>query len=77
MPSRRRMQRQRRYPLSQAPDSWLRLLIKFYKPTEAVLFHFALPAVQSRSPGTGFHRRQEFIKAVRPLGCNVCDALHL
>ena len=45
-------------PLSfdQAPDTWLRLLIEFYKPTEAVLFHFAQPCAQSRSLGTGIHQ---------------------
>ena len=62
-------------PLSfdQAPDSWLRLLIKFYKPTEAVLFHFALPLCRDGPQAPGF-TVGEFIKALRPLGCNVCDA---
>ena len=62
-------------PLSfdQPPDSWLRLLIKFYKPTEAVLFHFALLLCRADPQALGFNVG-EFIKAVRPLGCNVCDA---
>ena len=59
-------------PLSfdQPPDSWLRQLIKFCTKTEAVLFHFALRVCRTSSLAQGF-TRQEFIKTVRPLGCNI------
>ena len=56
----------------QAPDSWLRLLIKFYKSTEAVLFNFALPLRGAGLQASGF-TVSEFIKALRPLGCNFSD----
>ena len=59
-------------PLSfdQAPDSWLRLLIKFYKPTEAVLFHYVPRALKSGSLPEQFTRR-ELINALPALGCGV------
>ena len=53
-----------------APDSWLRTLIKFYKPTEAVLLHYALRLRASGALAEGF-TRDEFITAARPLGCNM------
>ncbi|MCY3780011.1 MAG: toprim domain-containing protein [Chloroflexi bacterium] len=59
-------------PLSfeQAPDSWLRLLTKFHKPTEAPLFLYALRFCQS-GPLAGGFTRDEFIHGARPLGCNL------
>ena len=61
-----------RVPLAfdQTPDSWMRLLIEFYKPTEAVLLHYALRLCRSGLLAEGF-TRDEFIKAARPLGCNL------
>ncbi|MCY3781781.1 MAG: toprim domain-containing protein [Chloroflexi bacterium] len=53
-----------------APDSWLRTLINFYEPTEAVLFHYALRLCRSGPLAEGF-TRDEFIMAARPLGCNL------
>ena len=53
-----------------APDSWLRTLIKFYKPTEAALFHYALRFCQSGPLAQGF-TRDEFVQGARPLGCNM------
>ena len=61
-------------PLSfeQAPDSWLRLLNKFYKPTVALLFLYILRARKAGLLIPDF-TRGECIKAVRELGCNVSD----
>ena len=61
-------------PLSfeNAPDTWLGLLIKFYKPIDAVLFFFAL-RICSAGPLAQCFTRREFIKAVRALGCNVSE----
>ena len=56
----------------QAPDSWLRLLNKFFTPADATLFHFALPLCNKGPLATGFTVR-EFIQALRPLACNVND----
>ena len=56
----------------QVPDSWRRAFRQFYKPTEAVLFHFALRVCRTGPLAQGF-TRQEFIKALRELGCNVSD----
>ena len=56
--------------LDQAPDTWLSLLTKFHTPTDALLFHFALRVCRTGSLAQGF-TRQEFIKALRLLGCNV------
>ena len=53
-----------------APDSWLRTLIKFYKPTEAALFHYALRFCQSGPLAQGF-TRDEFVQGARLLGCNM------
>ena len=53
-----------------APDSWLRVLIKFYKPTEVVLFHYALRLCRSGPLAAGF-TRDEIVQAARPLGCNM------
>ena len=39
----------------EAPDTWLRLLIKFFKPTEALLFLFTSARAQSRSFGKGLY----------------------
>ena len=58
--------------LDQAPDSWLKPFIKFHTTTDALLFHFALRVCRTGSLAQGF-TRQEFIKAVRPLGCNVSE----
>ena len=61
-------------PLSfdQPPDSWLRLLIEFFKPTDAVLFRFAQPASRAGHLAQEF-TRQEFVNVVRPLGCNISE----
>ena len=61
-------------PLSfdQPPDSWLRLFNKFYKPTEAQLFFFSLRAHRAGPLAESF-TTQEFIEALRELGCNVSD----
>ena len=61
-------------PLSfdQAPDSWLRLLIKFCKPTEAVLFHYVPRALKANLLATNF-TRGECMKALRKLGCHISD----
>ena len=61
-------------PLSfdEAPDTWLRLLIKFYTSLEAVLFYFALPVCSAGPLAQGFTRR-EFIAALRELKCNVSE----
>ena len=63
-----------RAPLSftNAPDTWLRLLIKFYTSLDAVLFFFALRVCSAGPLAQGFTRR-EFINALRPLGCNVSE----
>ena len=50
--------------LDQTPDTWLRLLIKFYKPTEAVLFHYALRLCRG-GPLAGGFTRDEFVQAAR------------
>lgn len=50
--------------LDSAPDSWLRTLITFYKPTEAVLFHFALRFCQSGPLAEGF-TRDVFVQRAR------------
>ncbi len=54
----------------QAPDSWLRLLRKFYKPIEAVLFLYVSRAHKSDVLAEQF-TRQELLKALPLLGCNV------
>ena len=61
-------------PLSfdQAPDSWLRQLIKFCTKTEAALFHFALRLCRTGPLTLGF-TIQEFVKSLRPLGCNISE----
>ena len=61
-----------RAPLSfdEAPDTWLRLLIKYHKPTEAVLFLYVQRARKTGHLAQSFTRR-ELIKALRSLGCNV------
>ena len=55
-----------------APDTWLRLLIEFFKPTDAVLFRFAQPASRAGHLAQEF-TRQEFVNVVRPLGCNISE----
>ena len=55
-----------------APDTWLRLLIEFFKPTDAVLFRFAQPASRAGHLAQEF-TRQEFLNVVRPLGCNISE----
>ena len=59
-------------PLSfkRAPDSWLRTAIKFYTPTAAALFHFALPLCRTGPLAQGC-LIDEFIEASRPSGCNL------
>ena len=59
-------------PLSfdQAPDSWLRQLIKFCTKTEAALFHFALRLCRTGPLAQGFYI-DEFIEALRSLGCHL------
>ena len=59
-------------PLSfdNAPDTWLRTVIKFYPPIMGVLFYFALRLCRTGPLAQGF-TRGEFINALRPLGCNV------
>ena len=59
-------------PLSfdQPPDSWLRLLIKFNKPTEALLLLFVLRAHKVGLLAPDF-TRGECMKALRELDCNV------
>ena len=61
-------------PLSfdQPPDSWLRLLIKFFPHTVAVLFHFAFRLCRTGPLTLGF-TIQEFVKSLRPLGCNISE----
>ena len=61
-------------PLSfhKAPDTWLRALLKFYPHTMAVLYHFALRVCRTRSLAQGF-TRQEFVSALRSLGCNISE----
>ena len=61
-------------PLSfnQVPDTWRRLLIKFYKPTEAVLFLYVQRARKAGLLAPDV-TRGECIKALRELGCNVSD----
>ena len=61
-----------RAPLSfdKAPDTWLRLLIKFYKPTEALLFFYFLRARKAGHLTQAFTRKQ-CMKALRDLGCKV------
>ena len=56
--------------LDEAPDSWLRLLNKFYTSTEAALFRYALPLCRTSPLAQGF-TRDEFVKGVRSLGCNL------
>ena len=50
--------RQRRSPLISPPTAGCGCLIKFYKPTEAALFHFALRFCQSSPPWRGLHPRR-------------------
>ena len=61
-----------RAPLAfdEAPDTWLRLLIKFFKPTEALLFLFLLRARKADLLAKDFTRKQ-CMKALRELSCNV------
>ncbi|MCE2471833.1 MAG: toprim domain-containing protein [Anaerolineae bacterium] len=56
--------------LQQAPDTWLRLFIKFYTKTVALLLLFVLRA-QAASLLPKDFTRQELLKALRELGCNV------
>ena len=55
-----------------APDSWLRLFIKFCKPTEAVLFHFVLLVCSAGRLAQGFTIR-ELIKALSALQCTISE----
>ena len=55
-----------------APDTWLRTIIKFYPHTMAVLSYFALRLCRTGPLSQGF-TRQEFINALRPLGCNISE----
>ena len=59
-----------RLSFEQAPDSWLRLLRKFYKPIEAVLFLYVLRALKDGALTERF-TRQELFKALPPVGCKV------
>lgn len=53
-----------------APDSWLRSIIRFCKPIEAVLFLYVIRALNAGTLARRFTRR-ELLKVLPTLGCNV------
>ena len=56
----------------QPPDTWLKLLRRYYTTTDPVLFHFAMRLCRSGPLAEGF-TIQEFIRALRSHQCEVSE----